>query len=70
MPTSRFDLTGPQMALVLSAVEYAYKHALRGSSLLHTLNRDTHRNNKKTATQYAELLQYLKNSQTRKETEI
>ncbi|SBV93155.1 hypothetical protein KL86DPRO_10484 [uncultured delta proteobacterium] len=67
MPQHAVDLTGPQMALVLSAVEYAYKHALRGSSLLHTLNRDGHRNNKKTATQYAELLQHLKNSQTIKE---
>ena len=67
MQISRFELTAPQMALVLSAVEYAYKHALRGSSLLHTLNKDAHRNNKKTATQYAELLQHLKNSQTIKE---
>lgn len=50
MPIFRFELTGPQTALVLSAVEYAYKHALRGSSLLHTLNKDGHRNNKKTAT--------------------
>lgn len=70
MQASRFELTGPQMALVLSAVEYAYKHALRGSSLLHTLNRDAHRNNKKAATQYAELLQYLKNCQTIKEMKI
>ena len=64
METYTLSLTGPQMALILSAVEYAYKHTLRGSSQLRTLNRE-HRqqSNKKSADQYAELLHYLETAQ-------
>ena len=64
METYTITLTGPQMALALSAVEYAYKHALRGSTLLHTMNKDKHHQNKKTATQYLELLQHLEKTQS------